>query len=290
MRVMSPGEDEPMDLDLPPSSDMTPSESDFSRVGSADLESNNEFSQPASSGFSIVSRSQIAPERMTKGETHLQALASLYTRHSTATELYLKVVPPVAQQTGTGRGTLIIPGWIRERGAEVLFEGGDVDESSVAETILDSLLKVASYTILFLRLPTLITKNRRSQSTSEGPLRPPYSSLEARQCSQGSYRASTSSSFTPLQLPRRRPRAHPCAPAACVHRHMTAMHRCALSSRSLLYSTIHLRDRPPARPAARTREKRPHSRLRLWRGLEDRLLGRLLPPPPIDSPPTLIML
>lgn len=142
MRVMSPGEDEPMDLDLPPSSDMTPSESDFSRVGSADLESNNEFSQPASSGFSIVSRSQIAPERMTKGETHLQALASLYTRHSTATELYLKVVPPVAQQTGTGRGTLIIPGWIRERGAEVLFEGGDVDESSVAETILDSLLKV----------------------------------------------------------------------------------------------------------------------------------------------------
>ncbi|KAF7336758.1 Fungal specific actin related protein [Mycena venus] len=54
----------------------------------------------------------------------------------------MRVVPPVAQQTGTGRGTLIIPGWVRERTPEVLFEGGDVDESSVAEVILDALLKV----------------------------------------------------------------------------------------------------------------------------------------------------
>lgn len=54
------------------------------------------------------------------------------------------VEPPPSQQTGTGRGTLVVPGWIRERAAEVLFEGGDVDESSVAEVILDSLLKVGS--------------------------------------------------------------------------------------------------------------------------------------------------
>lgn len=54
----------------------------------------------------------------------------------------MRVVPPESQQTGTGRGTLIIPGWIRERAAEVLFEGGDVDESSVAEVILEALLKV----------------------------------------------------------------------------------------------------------------------------------------------------
>ncbi|THH15556.1 hypothetical protein EW146_g4932 [Bondarzewia mesenterica] len=142
MRTTSPSVDDSMELDLPPSSDTALSESDFSRVGSADLESNNDFSQPASSGFSVVSRSQVAPDRTASGETYLQALASLYTRHSTATEVHIKVVPPVAQQTGTGRGTLIVPGWIRERGAEVLFEGGDVDESSVAETILDSLLKV----------------------------------------------------------------------------------------------------------------------------------------------------
>ena len=69
----------------------------------------------------------------------------MYTRHSTATDVHLRVVPPVSQQTGTGRGTLIIPGWVRERAAEVLFEGGDVDESSVAEVILDALLKVAFF-------------------------------------------------------------------------------------------------------------------------------------------------
>ncbi|KAF8905070.1 fungal-specific actin related protein [Gymnopilus junonius] len=76
------------------------------------------------------------------GEVHLQALASLYKRHSTATDIQMRVMPPPSQQTGTGRGTLIIPGWIRERAAEVLFEGGDVDESSLAETILDALLRV----------------------------------------------------------------------------------------------------------------------------------------------------
>jgi len=64
-------------------------------------------------------------------------------RHSNATDIQLRVVPPVAHQMGTGRGTLIVPGWIRERAAAVLFEGGDVDESGVAEVLLDSLSKVS---------------------------------------------------------------------------------------------------------------------------------------------------
>ena len=34
--------------------------------------------------------------------------------------------------------------------AEVLFEGGDLDEASVAETILDSLLKVTMLSSLML--------------------------------------------------------------------------------------------------------------------------------------------
>ncbi|VDB99282.1 unnamed protein product [Peniophora sp. CBMAI 1063] len=131
MHVMGTPSEEAMDLDLPPS--VAPSESDYSRV-SHELES-----APDSSGFSVVSRSQVVPQRT---ESHLEALANMYKRHSTATDLQLKVTPPVAQQTGTGMGTLVIPGWIRERGAEVLFEGGDVDESSMAEIILESLLKV----------------------------------------------------------------------------------------------------------------------------------------------------
>ncbi|KAI0322262.1 actin-domain-containing protein [Amylostereum chailletii] len=139
MRIMTPSGDDTMDLDLPPST--APSESDYSRV-SADLDSNMDSSQPESSGFSVVSRSQFAPERSTRHENQLEALASMYKRHSTATDLQLKVTPPPSQQQGTGLGTLIIPGWIRERGGEVLFEGGDVDESSLAETVLDALLKV----------------------------------------------------------------------------------------------------------------------------------------------------
>ena len=82
------------------------------------------------------------------GESHLQALSTMYKRHSTATDIQMRVLPPSSQQAGTGRGTLLIPGWIRERAAEILFEGGDVDESSLAETILDALLKVKSPILL----------------------------------------------------------------------------------------------------------------------------------------------
>ena len=131
-RASSPPSDE---HELPPSSDPAMSESEFSR-GSIGQEST------AESEFSIVSHPAHPNPGTGGGSNHLQVLANMYMRHSTATDLRIRVVPPVSQQTGTGRGTLIIPGWIRERAAEVLFEGGDVDENSVAEVILDALLKV----------------------------------------------------------------------------------------------------------------------------------------------------
>lgn len=125
-------------MDIPPSDPAT-SESEFSR-GSAGESATS--SQQVSSEFSVVSHPRIPGTNQPRNENHLQALASMYKRHSTATDLHMRVIPPASQQTGTGRGTLIIPGWVRERAAEVLFEGGDVDESSVAEVILDALLKV----------------------------------------------------------------------------------------------------------------------------------------------------
>ncbi|KAH9945081.1 actin-domain-containing protein [Epithele typhae] len=143
--TMSPGPgDGSSEIDLPPS-DPALSESEFSRV-SADIDRDSNFSSrhAASSEFSVVSHSQLPGldgGRGRAGESHIQALARMYGRHSTATDIHLRVDPPPAQQTGTGRGTLIVPGWVRERAAEVLFEGGDVDESSVAEVILDCLLK-----------------------------------------------------------------------------------------------------------------------------------------------------
>ncbi|KAG5647019.1 hypothetical protein DXG03_001744 [Asterophora parasitica] len=138
-RETTPGGDDGSDFDVPPSSDYTQSESEFSHVGS---ESNVSSHRESSSEFSVITNPRVLPADAPRGENHLQALANLYTRHSTATQLQMRVMPPPSQQAGTGRGTLIIPGWIRERAAEVLFEGGDVDESSVAEVILDSLLKV----------------------------------------------------------------------------------------------------------------------------------------------------
>jgi actin-related protein 10 len=124
------------EMDLPPSSDASASESDFSHAAMSQPDS--EFSIVTSPAFGTDSQSRRGHEP----EDHLQAIATMYKRHSTATDIQMRVMPPPSQQAGTGQGTLIIPGWIRERSAEVLFDGGDVDESSLAELILDTLLKV----------------------------------------------------------------------------------------------------------------------------------------------------
>jgi actin-related protein 10 len=70
--------------------------------------------------------------------------ASRYEQQSTATDFLVQVNPP-PPLTGTGKGSIRIPGWVRERAAEVLFQGGDVDEASVAEVILQTTLKVQFY-------------------------------------------------------------------------------------------------------------------------------------------------
>ncbi|KAL4062905.1 actin-domain-containing protein [Scleroderma citrinum] len=126
--IRAPSPAPPSEADIPLGSDAAMSESEFSRASDVPE--------------SATSSQQPSTDPGSGSDSYLQALANLYMRHSNATDIQLRVVPPVAQQMGTGRGTLIIPGWVRERAAEVLFEGGDVDESSVAEVILDSLLKV----------------------------------------------------------------------------------------------------------------------------------------------------
>jgi actin-related protein 10 len=139
VRLASPSADDSGEFHLPLTSDRAPSESEFSQPSRPD---SFQSSRHTSSEFSAASAPRVVNAEHQRSEGPLQALATLYTRHSTATEIQMRVVPPESQQTGTGRGTLIIPGWIRERAAEVLFEGGDVDESSVAEVILEALLKV----------------------------------------------------------------------------------------------------------------------------------------------------
>ena len=125
-----------------PSSDAVQSELEFSRA-SMDVDSPAPGSRVVSSSYSVVStaESQGTSSSHPDESSGSQVLADLYKRHSTANDIQVPVTPP-ASSGGLGRGVLVIPGWIRERAAEVLFEGGDVDEVSVAEIILDSLLKV----------------------------------------------------------------------------------------------------------------------------------------------------
>jgi len=143
-------EEEDMDMDIPPSDISFPG-SDLSRTSLSEQDS--EYSEVFN---------QRPQQEDPQGESHLQALSTMYKCHSTATDMQMRVLPPSAQQAGTGRGTLLIPGWIRERAAEILFEGGDVDESSLAETILDGLLKVKSS--IFYPSPSVEGFNRSRET------------------------------------------------------------------------------------------------------------------------------
>jgi actin-related protein 10 len=133
-----PEDDEPPSD--PPSSDMDvdmdtdpPSEADVSQEGG---EGEGEMSLDELPAV----KSKPEPEVRTDG--NLRTLEKIYKKNSTATDLQMRVEPPPEQQVGTGLGTLLIPGWIRARAAEVLFEGDDVDECNLAEVVLDTLLKV----------------------------------------------------------------------------------------------------------------------------------------------------
>jgi actin-related protein 10 len=64
----------------------------------------------------------------------MRRLERRWASRSTATDVTLPI---------PGKGTLLIPGWVRERAAEVLFEPGDEDEANVSEVLLECLLKVS---------------------------------------------------------------------------------------------------------------------------------------------------
>ena len=158
-------DDDMTDVDHPPGE--AQSESEFSGAP-MDVDSPAPGSRVASSRYSTISVADSHETSSSHPGEHggSQVLADLYKRHSTASDIQMPVTPP-ASSGGLGRGVLTIPGWIRERAAEVLFEGGDVDEVSVAEVILDSLLKVG---FLFCRAQAVLRLTRsgklRFQSTS----------------------------------------------------------------------------------------------------------------------------
>lgn len=66
-------------------------------------------------------------------EALMLALRHRYEARATAKDVRVSVA---------GAGTLLVPGWIRERVADVLFETGDEDEPSIVEAVLTAVLKV----------------------------------------------------------------------------------------------------------------------------------------------------
>lgn len=70
-----------------------------------------------------------------------EQLKGRYESNSTATDLSVRIGHPKSA-SGSLKGLLRIPGWIRERAAEVFFENGDEDEPSLVEVILSMLKEV----------------------------------------------------------------------------------------------------------------------------------------------------
>ncbi|KAG9295204.1 hypothetical protein G9A89_006185 [Geosiphon pyriformis] len=86
-------------------------------------------------GQMMVSAESISSAEKTSEEDQLKKYAPV----SSATDIHY---PITLSKNGRERqmGTLVVPGWVRERAAEVLFEG-DEDESSVVGCLLECLLK-----------------------------------------------------------------------------------------------------------------------------------------------------
>ncbi|WVQ79414.1 hypothetical protein IAT38_001511 [Cryptococcus sp. DSM 104549] len=72
----------------------------------------------------------------------IRGLKKRYAPTSTAKPMSFRVLPPGAS-TDMGYGTLIVPGWVRERAAEVLFEDDDETEGEgIPHAVLAALLKL----------------------------------------------------------------------------------------------------------------------------------------------------
>jgi actin-related protein 10 len=120
--------------------DAAPSSSSVSDAGQYDTPPSSEVHFPTSSATGSVSGASSVTGGGGGGGRRVERDTDPMMAHSHATDLQIAV------GTGAGRGVVIVPGWVRERAAEVLFTGGDVDERSVAEIVLDSLRKVRNAT------------------------------------------------------------------------------------------------------------------------------------------------
>ena len=74
----------------------------------------------------------------------MRSLKHRYEVSSSATTLSFKVPPPPGSSREYGFDTLVVPGWIRERATELLFDGDELGEAaSLPHAILACVLKVS---------------------------------------------------------------------------------------------------------------------------------------------------
>ncbi|ODN78533.1 hypothetical protein, variant [Cryptococcus amylolentus CBS 6039] len=90
-------------------------------------------------------------------DLHLvRSLKSRYQPSSSAKDMTFSVRPPTGVTT-MGYGTIMVPGWVRERAAEVLFEDDESDEAeALPHAILSSILKVCPNVGDYLQVLTSI--------------------------------------------------------------------------------------------------------------------------------------
>jgi actin-related protein 10 len=76
-------------------------------------------------------------------EQFLAFLQRRYEKSSTATNTVFKVHPGFDSPPAMSFGSLLVPGWVRERAAEILFEESAGEDASLPELVLNALLKVS---------------------------------------------------------------------------------------------------------------------------------------------------
>ncbi|GAA5972583.1 hypothetical protein JCM11641_001911 [Rhodosporidiobolus odoratus] len=141
-------------------------------------------------------------------------LTARYSSSATATTVSFRV-PNLSQLTvpsGVGRGWIQVPGWIRERATEVLWEEGDQDELGLSGVVLEALLKLPTdlkkplaSSILVTggtaMLPGFFARFKASLlsqlATSHPPSPPPSPPFPATSSSSSSATSSDVSSSTP---------------------------------------------------------------------------------------------
>lgn len=104
----------------------------------------------------------------------MEAFKQKYHSMSRAAEKAFPVSHP--GESGNGTGTLLVPGWIRERAIEILFEESKTETESISSAILHCLLKVSCRSRLTHRLKA--DTNGSYQSTSANRSSPHCSSQE----------------------------------------------------------------------------------------------------------------